>query len=230
MRKIFTVKIHDQDRDVYSIEGKEHFGYGDVPKTWWIYMGNPLLEGEFPDPKSKNLYPYNKSILRQCWDIHFKQKNTTKFKWDELRFSNHTSVEMWCNGKLVYEFGTSGERLDFAFAKAQYLQVVLREHPYNFFDPESERGRKICFHGLPATIIPGYSAGNIIIKPDYGAGLNKKEWWKELRRRGSRFTNNDDFDDQLDDIENERFEEQMEDDEINWGDALSDENIYWFRK
>ena len=42
----------------------------------------------------------------------------------------------------IFSFGTGGNYLDFAMAKIKYLQVKLSEHPYNFFEPEKENGRK----------------------------------------------------------------------------------------
>lgn len=73
-------------------------------------------------------------------------------------------------------------------------------------------------------------AGEIRIKADYTAGLSKDEWWKELKRRESKITQKEDDDIQMDEIEAENMEEYKGDDIINWGDALSDGNIYWFRK
>jgi len=35
---------------------------------------------------------------------------------------------------------------------------------------------------------------------------------------------------ETEDMEDEYTEESMASDVINWGDALSDQNIYWFRK
>lgn len=229
-RKIFTVIIHNKEFDVYDIEGKEHGGYNDTPKTWWLYYSDRLPDGLTPPPDSESWERYCVGTLRRLWEIKIKQTNSTKEKWGETQFRNHTSVEMWCNNRLIYQFGTGGKYLDFAFAKIQYLQVLLGEHPYNFFEPETEIGRKICWYGLPATILTGYGAGEIRIKPDYTAGLEKEEWWKELERREHKYTNKDDFDKQMDDIDEDDKKERMNDYVINWGDALSDGNIYWFRK
>jgi hypothetical protein len=229
-RKIFTVIIHNKEFDVYDIEGKEHEGYNDTPKTWWLYYSDRLPDGLTPPPDSESWERYCVGTLRRLWEIKIKQTNSTKEKWGETQFRNHTSVEMWCNNKLIYQFGTGGKYLDFAFAKIQYLQVLLGEHPYNFFEPETEVGRKICWYGLPATILTGYGAGEIRIKPDYTAGLEKEEWWKELERREHKYTNKDDFDKQMDDIDEDDKKERIDNDIINWGDALSDGNIYWFRK
>lgn len=229
-RKIFTVIIHNKEFDVYDIEGKEHEGYNDTPKTWWLYYSDRLPYGLTPPPDSESWERYCVGTLRRLWEIKIKQTNSTKEKWGETQFRNHTSVEMWCNNKLIYQFGTGGKYLDFAFAKIQYLQVLLGEHPYNFFEPETEVGRKICWYGLPATILTGYDAGEIRIKPDYTAGLEKEEWWKELERREHKYTNKDDFDKQMDDIDEDNKKERIDNDIINWGDALSDGNIYWFRK
>lgn len=229
-KKIFTVIIHNKEYNVYDIESKEHGGYNDTPKTWWLYYSDMLPEGLIPPYDSDNWEPYSIGILRRLWDIRIKQHNTTKEKWGETRFNNSTSVEMWCNNKLIYQFRTGGTYLDFAFSKIQYLQVLLGEHPYNFFEPEKEEGRKICWYGLPATVLTGYEAGEIRIKPDYSTGLDKKEWWKELKRRQHKYTNKDDFDKQFDEMDEEEDRESQDNDIINWGDALSDGNIYWFRK
>lgn len=229
-RKIFTVIIQDKEYDVYDIEGKEHEGYNDTPKTWWLYYSDRLPDGLTPPYDSESWERYCVGTLRRLWEIKIKQTNSTKEKWGETQFNNYTNVEMWCNNKLIYQFGTGGKYLDFAFAKIQYLQVLLSEHPYNFFEPEKEEGRKICWYGLPATILNGHGAGEIRIKPDYTAGLEKEEWWKELERRQSKHTNKDGFDNDIDEMDEEAFEESKYNDIINWGDALSDGNIYWFRK
>lgn len=227
IRKIFDVIIHKTVYSVYDIDGKEHFGHNDTPKTWWLYYSEQLPDSVIPPIDSEYWKPFcSRSINRRLWDIRINQYNTSKSKWDDIQFSNGTNVEMWCNNKLIYSFGTFD--LSFAFAKIQYLKVVLSEHPYNFFEPEKENGRKICWYGLPATIKNSYHPGEIKIIPDYNAGLNKEEWWEELRRRKHKFTNKDDFDKQLDELDDDN--EEYQDDEINWGDALSDEHIYWFRK
>jgi hypothetical protein len=228
--KVFTILIRNKEYDVYDINGKEHQGHNNTPKTLWLYYSDRLHDGMIPPHDSDSWKPYCVGALRRCWEIKIKQTNSTKEKWGETDFRNHINVEMWCNNKLVYQFGTNGKYLDYAFAKIQYLQVQLSEHPYNFFEPESEVGRKICWYGLPATILTGYEAGEIRIKPDYEAGLTKDEWWKELSRRQHKFTNKEDFDKQFDEMEEEERKEEMESDIINWGDALSDGNIYWFRK
>jgi hypothetical protein len=236
IRKIFDVIINNKVYSTYSIDGKEHNGYNDTPKTWWIYYSDdpkiPSIDNKqwIPSIDDKNWVPYSCGILRRLWEFKIKQKNSTKYKYDELRFNNHTSVEMYCNNKLIYEFGTSGNALDFVLAKIQYLQVVLSEHPYNFFEPEKENGRKICYYGLPAIVLNGYHVGEIKIKPDYTAGLSKDEWWKEYKNRKSVISNKDDMDKQFDEMDDESMEEYYHDDEINYGDALSDGNIYWFRK
>lgn len=230
IRKIFTVLIRDKEYDVFSIDEKTHQGHNNIPEHWWLYYSDRLPEGLIPSIESDYWVPYHSSTLRRLWEIKVKQTNSAKEKWGETQFRNHTKVEMWCNNKLIYEFGTGGESLAFAFAKVQYLQVLLGEHPYNFFEPEKEEGRKICWYGLPATILTGYGVGKIRIKPDYTAGLTKEEWWKELKHREHKYTNKDDFDKQMDEIDEEDDKENQDNDIINWGDALSDGNIYWFRK
>lgn len=220
MRKVFTVMIHDKSYDVFDIETKEHQGPNGEPKTWWVYYSQRLPEGAFPPTESEYLLPFNRSIERHIWDVKITQRNTSKSKWNETQFRSHTWVELSCNGRPIYEFGTTGgdKGLSYAMAKIQYLKVKMEEHSYNFFDPEKETGRKIYWFGLPATIRPRLSMPwEIIIMPAYVDGYTKETWWQELKRREVK---DKDFpDDQGSDRES-----------INWGDALSDQHIDWFRK
>ncbi len=226
IRKIFSVFIGKKEYDVYSIEGKEHQGFNDIPKEWWLYYTDRLPGEAIPPIDSESFVPFSVSINRRLWDIKIKQYNTSKVKWGESQFSTGTNVQMWCNNKLVYSFGTFD--LAFAMAKIQYLQVVLSEHVYNFFDTEKENGRKICWYGLPATIRVSSNTWEISIIPDYSAnGFNKESWWKELDRRESKFSKPDK---EWDDIDKEYRDEAYRSDSIRWGDALSDDHIYWFRK
>ena len=156
IRKSFTVIIHNKEYDVYDIEGKEHEGFNDTPKTWWLYYASRLPEGTLPSSDSEHWKPWSSSINRLIWDIQFRQTNSTKEKWGETQFRNTTIVEMYCNKKLVYSFSTWGNDrgMSYAMAKAQYLQTQLCEHSYNFLNPEEMKGRKIYWYGLPATIQP----------------------------------------------------------------------------
>ena len=54
-----------------------------------------------------------------------------------------------------------------------------------------------------------------------------KEWWKELKNRESKVGGNKNKDD--DEMEEEEFDESAQQEYINWGDALSDQHINWFR-
>ena len=233
-RRIFSILIYDTLMDVFDIEGKEHEGYNDTPKTWWLYYNDTKLpSGIVPPADSEYFVPFCSSMQRHVWDIKFTQKTTTKQKWGETRFNSHTQTEMWCNKRLIYAFGsTGGDRgLHFSMAKVQYMQVMLGEHPYNFFEPEQENGRKICWYGLPATVKVKSDGWEIGIVPDYTAGLTKEEWWKELKNRKSKYSNIvDEMDKQEEEMDNEDHDESMNKDYINWGDAFSDQHIDWFRK
>lgn len=230
IRKIFKVKIYDNYFDVYSIEGKEHAGLNGEPTSWWLYFSDPMPDGVMPPIDSPYWKPWHSSIERHVWEIKITQKNTTKEKWGETQFRSNTWIQMICNGKVIHEFSTTGGNrgMSFAMAKIQYLQVKMSEHPYNFFDPESENGRKIYYHGLPATIRPSFHPGEIHIIPDYTAGLTKEQWWKELERRQSPAVPKEK--DDMDEIEKENSEDDRRSDYINWGSALSDGNINWFRR
>lgn len=229
MRKIFQVFIMDKEYDVYDIDNKKHEGYNGVSKTWWIYYSDRLPDELLPSIDSEYLIPYHVSISRLVWDIRFTQRVTTKEKWNRTQFNNNTKCEMWCNGKLIYSFNTIGgeEGMNFAIAKAQYLQQTLFEHPFNFLNPDKEQSREIWFYGLPATINLGSENAKweIQIIPDYSTGVSKEQWWKEFKH----ITTN------LNEIKKENdidiFEDEyISQDYINWGSALEDSHINWFRK
>lgn len=228
MRKIFEVMIYDKYYDVYDIPEKKHVGLNDEPKTWWVYLADRLPSNLLPPIDSDSWEPYHVGIKRWVWDIHFKQRNTTKEKWNSTQFNNHIKCEIKCNGYSFYEFGTFD--MSFAMAKAQYLMTVMSEHPFNFFEPHKENGRKIWWYNLPATVVVStYNPWEIRIKPDYTTGLTKSEWWQHYNERRNKrlsssniFVDNDFPDD--DDEDNDK-----DNDLINWGDALSDGKIWWFR-
>lgn len=222
-RKIFEVIIHNKIYDVYDIDGKEHGGWNGEPKTWWIYHASRVPEETVPPPDSDSWEPWSRSLNRRLWDISFKEYNTSKEKWGATQFSHSLQCEMRCNNKLVYSFGTFD--LPFAMAKAQYLITKMSEHSYNFFEPEKENGRKIWWYGLPATVKPHSDGWEIGIVPDYSTGINKETWWSEFKKRRSNLN------EKVDPNNIEIWDEEDDNsDYINWGDALSDGHIDWFRK
>lgn len=222
-RKIFEVLIHNKTYHVYDINGKEHEGWNGEPKTWWLYFADPMPEGAIPPHDSESWEPWHKSINRHLWDIRFKQYNSTKEKWDATQFRSGLNCEMYCNNKLVYSFGTFD--MNFAFAKAQYLMVIMSEHPYDFFNSEKNNGRKIWWYGLPATVKVKSEGWAIGVIPDYTTGIDKKQWWSEFKKRRSNLN------EVVDDNDIQVFDGEDDDsDHINWGDALSDQHIDWFRK
>lgn len=231
IRKLFDILVNDNPRAVYGIYDKEHEGYNGTPKHWWIYEGSQLPEGAYPDINSRFLRPYCcKSMERHLWDIRFKQRTTTKEKWGETDYRTSTYCEILCNGKPFYAFPTTGgiNGLSFAMAKAQHMIVVLWEHPFDFFEPQKENGRKIYWHGLPATVqTNSHHTWEIGIIPDYTCGLDKEQWWEELKRRKSFIPSKDDG---FENVDQEIFNENKHSDYINWGDAFEDRYINWFRK
>lgn len=226
IKKLFPVLINDIIYHVFDIDGKEHDGLNDTPKTWWLYHADIDLTKHEPLLSANCWEPWTVGILRQCWDISIKQSNSVKHKWGQSDFRNSLRVEMWCNSKLVYAFTSGGGYLDFAMAKIQTLKVLLNEHPYDFFDSEIENGRLIYYHGMPATIkVNEINSWEIGIVPDYTCGLAKDAWWSELDRRSSLLY--DFSDDTM--VAIDYTDEQKENDYINFGDALEAHAINWFR-
>lgn len=228
MRKIFQVYINKKYYWVYDITGKEHEGPNGEPKTWWMYFLPDdmidLPDGMNPPIDSEYWEPWHVSIERRVWEFHVVQNTSTKVKWGHNQFRCSTKIQMICNGKVVYAFNTGGGYLDYALGRIQALKVQLSEHPYNFFNPKEEEGRKIWYYGLPATVAPSeHYPGEISIIPDYNAGVSQREWYDRYHKLRSELTGgpDSDFPD-----EQEHFPITY----INHGDALSDGKIWWFRK
>ena len=103
------------------------------------------------------------------------------------------------------------------------------EHPFDFLNQESMNGRKIWYYGLPATIRLGSEPGEIGIVPDYSY-IDKKDWWKELKRKKEKITPKDHRKDEDDIWDEDEFNEDVRMNTwINHGDALWDGMIWWFR-
>lgn len=239
MRKVFDIYINDKPFPVLSIEGKKHLlgKNNGCPDTWWLDYTKDE-EGNYIEQdgtqllvemngKERNLVPYiDKGVHRICWEVIYKQGNSMKFKWDEYSIRSYGTCTLRANGRDVYKFRHSD--LQGAMVHVQHLTEKLLSHPYNFFEPERDNGRKIYFKSLPAFVRTGYEVGEIRIEPDYSM-LPKEKWWKIYSLfEGKRYeTAESIFKDVGDDLDD--YEEYQMNDMINWGDALSDGQIDWFR-
>jgi hypothetical protein len=219
-RKVaYHVLINNERYAIYDIPDAYHsLGSGngsEYEDHYFIYYGNEWCPF------------FSKAVHRICWEIKYKQTNSAKHKWNDWQFSKRGNCEMWANGKLIYSFPSYD--MNYALAKAQYMEVALLEFPgYNFLNPEKEKGRKVWWYGLPATIQPSSSyPWEISIHPDYSE-ITKEEWWKLYREKIKKVNDKD-----KEDVEEEKddLEEAMAMDYINWGDAFhADGRIDWFRK
>ena len=232
-RKAFEIMIDDTPYVVYDIDGYEHQNgkWNGTPATWWLDFSSPAVKGEITP--ERNLVPYvDIGVNRICWEVRFKQSNYAKHKWDEWDIRSSGQCQIYANGRLVYSFGSRD--VAYALSKAQYLMVNLMEHPYNFLNPEGERGRKIWYYGLPATVEPSHCHGEIRIVPDY-TQMDQEEWWKEYAIRKKPIDlpkEGEEWETERQDreMEEERFRETRDYGTINHGDALWDGMINWFRR
>ena len=85
-------------------------------------------------------------------------------------------------------------------------------------------GRLIYFYGLPSIVRPQTSTPwEIMIFPDYSE-MDKDKWWKEYDKRSNPERQ---FEEEADSL----FDDDSRyDGYINWGEALSDQHIRWFRE
>lgn len=235
VRKIFDILIGDRPYSVYSIDGYEHMlgKSNGCPDTWWldysVYETTIDNRGVLNEPHVRELIPYiDKGTHRICWEINYRQFNRMKYKWDEWDIRNGGICKMHANGKLVYSFYS--REIGYALSRAQSLEVILLEHPFDFLNQEKENGRKIWYYGLPATIkTSSMNPGEIGIIPDYSY-MTDKEWWDALEEKKKKvYPKNHELTED-DKWEKEGFEEDRQFSSwINHGDALCDGMIWWFR-
>lgn len=236
MRKIFDIYINDKPYPVYDIENKHHeLGkWNNCPTTWWLLFENDHKDAKLLNEMEENynLIPYiDRGVHRVCWEINYKQSNHIKYKWSEADIRDSGVCTLKANGREVYKFHSSD--LMFAMSNVQILVGKILSHSYNFLEPEKDDGRKIFFCGLPAFVYKGYEVGEIRIKPDYSK-LNKKSWWQKYNFYNCHHETHEGFEDDETEQDYESFlsesSEYQYDDMINWGDALQDGKIWWFRK
>ena len=227
--KIFDIQIGERLYPVYSIEGYEHnLGkWNGCPETWWLDYSVYHSDNDDEVPTTRELIPYiDKGVHRVCWEVNYRQFNSTKYKWDEWSIRNGGICTIKANGKEVYKF--HWRDLGGALAEAHSLINKISEHPFNFINPKEEIGRKIWYYGLPATILLGYEPGEIRINPDLSY-MTLDEWWNELEKRKSNvkppnLTQNED-----DLLDAEHFAEHKDYGSINHGSVFYDGMINWFR-
>jgi hypothetical protein len=234
VRRIFDVMIEGKLYPVYSIPGYEHqLGKSNgCPDNWWLdwsdYHETIDEDGEKNEPNIRELIPYiDRGTHRICWEIRYRQFNRMKYKWDEWDIRNGGVCEMYANGRLVYKF--RAREIGYALSRAQSLEAILLEHPFNFLNPQEEKDRKIWYYGLPATIRLGCEPGEIGIVPDYSY-MSQKEWWDKLEEKKRKITPKDHKETEDDALDREYFDEDRRFESwINHGDALWDGMIWWFR-
>jgi len=173
-RKIFDIVVNGRLTGVW--DRPEHLHelgkWNGCPETWWLkYVGREDEDEEV----SVDWIPFiDKGTNRAAWDIRIKQGNTLKYKWDDWDIRKTGYVEIFLNNRQVDEFGFGD--IAYAFSKAQYRTFEMSEHPFNYFDPESEVGRKIYYYGQAAIIDRlMLDQGCIMIKKEDGTGFDLRQ-------------------------------------------------------
>jgi hypothetical protein len=221
VHKIFDVYINDKPHGVYRVDGYEHqYGKNNgEPCEWWLDYSTEVNQG-------RELVPYiDRGVHRTCWEIRYKQRNSTKHKHGEWRINSHGLCEIYANGKHVYTMANSN--LASALANAHVMTEKLLYHVYDFINPENDNGRKIYYYGLPATIRTGSAPGEIWVYPDYEK-IPADRWWKTYSERRTPAEDLGPREDrEMDESEISEYESYGS---INHGDAFWDGMINWFRK
>ena len=224
-RPVFEVSVSDKLKQVWSIEGYEHElgkANGEIPQ-WWI----DLSDDEFDQTE---LVPWlDRGAHRICWEVNFRQFNSTKHKWGETDIRKGGICKLKANGREIFSYRCS----DLAEAMSLVVHKIseLCSHPYNFLNPDEDDGRKIWYYGLPAFVKNGYEPGEILIEPDYSY-LSTNEWWAELEKRKTPVYPKDIHEEEEEEqkLASEHFQEYKDFGMINHGSPLWDGMINWFRK
>lgn len=161
-RKVFDVIIDNQPVGIYQREEK-HSGRNNTVESWWAFFHDEWI-------------PYDCGMRRICWEFSFKESCTSKYKWDEWRFSKTGSGHIKANGVEVYSF--FARDYDFAFAHASNAMKVLPEKSFNFFDQKSEVNRKITYWGAPS-LIARLEKCELSVKPDLDL-ITPEDWIRTI--------------------------------------------------
>lgn len=173
VNKAFEVQINGKMFDVYSID--ENKNQGIRKESLWVdYLEHGLIS-------------YNDGMHKICWGVVYEQFNKAKKTIGGIDFQDKSICYITANGKKIYEFEYStfkGSEYDLkgALDKACILIEKIKNHPFNFLNPEKEKGRKIWYYGLPATIELFGDFGMVNIVPDLSF-LSIQEWFYKLIKR-----------------------------------------------
>ncbi len=143
--KIFKTLIRGKVHWIYNRPDCEHdLGkLNGCPTTWWL--------AKIEKNSDITWIPWIDRVTnRPCWEINVKQDNYIKYKYEENNIYSTCSIEMKCNGQIVYEFGCND--INYGMSKAQYKMIEMMEHPFNFMNPEEEIGRRIWYKGQAGVI------------------------------------------------------------------------------
>lgn len=145
------------------------------------------------------------SAKRPCYEVRIAEGNRGKEKWGETRITGSCIAEIFCNHKKVYEFPCRD--IEYALAKTGVLLAEMREHPFDFADPESMLGRKVWYANQEAVIDSLYlDQGCVLFRKEDGTPFKLEKPWNK--------------DDDIHDPWDER--NQVKDDILS-------PNIWWFR-
>jgi len=166
----FYVVIEDKRCEVHCRKATHKLGeWNHKPDNWWAKI-------DFYTDKLPYWIPWvDTGANRPSWGVSITTGNSLKYKWEHESIRSSGSVSITCNKQMVYSFPASN--IDFAFAKAQYYIKLMEEHPFNFYNPESEIGRKIWYFDQPGIISSlRLEDGEIFIKYDGDKkGFNMKK-------------------------------------------------------
>lgn len=146
-RRVFSAVINNKLYEVWERKEEHKLGEwnGDI-KNWWVkYIVN---NGE--ESKIEWVPWLPRHTNRPAWDINIKIGNDIRFRHDDWDVSKSGYVEIKCNLRMVYRFNCRD--LDYACVHAQHIIHTMQEHPFCFWEPDSEIGRKVYYHNQPAIV------------------------------------------------------------------------------
>lgn len=213
-RFITTVVIRGFKYELWELPNKEPHSLGIMngeSGTLWVKQ----IDYDFTG--NNEWLPWlDKSAKRNCWGIHIKEGNSGKYKWDSYNIDSHVSVYITLDDENVYEI--NGRDFDYCYnearSKIHKLEELLMTWEINLKETSKEKGRKIYYKSMPATIKQIYNSGSMFIKADY-TDIDKDYWWDQMEEPWH----------------DEHSLDHMEEDKQSDGIVVDiiDSNIYWNR-
>jgi len=179
--KLFDIQIKDKLFEVWHRDEKHNIGTlngSSYEDNMWVKYFDTWISPTCDPLTEITWVPWHdwNGNNKVCFEIRIKQSNYVKHKYDEYSIRGTGICEIICNTRKVYEFYFGD--INYAFACAQKMIMEMKEHFFDFKNPEKEIGRKIWYKRQPAIIDHLImDQGCIVVKKEDGTNFMMTDPW-----------------------------------------------------